>query len=58
MKHADALTLQAKHCFPFVVIAVQRPLVDIGSILESYLHTGKIAARQIVAKEGRKPARS
>src|SRR5262249_7179558 len=24
MKHADALTLQARHCLPFVVIAVQR----------------------------------
>ena len=31
-------------------------MVDTGSILESCLHTGKIAARQIVAKEGRKPA--
>jgi hypothetical protein len=24
MKHADALTLQARHCLPFVVVAVQR----------------------------------
>jgi hypothetical protein len=39
MKHADALTLQARHCFPFVVIAVQRPygryMVD-SRVLRTY----------------------